>query len=184
MSSRSETKRKRDDKEEETTKRKKTSDPDAVAEEVTQLRREQLLELAQLGICQSAAVMDRAKKLLKKRDFRLEHCVRCHEDYDPDQAGYRDCKFDVHDEYEGLINLGCGRTGFDEYQWPCCGQVEGDEDRPCFEGPHITDWSQGGQYWMDEQMMTGTKEDEDDDDDDDSTAWCSTCNARIYCSEM
>ncbi|CAB9523604.1 expressed unknown protein [Seminavis robusta] len=162
-------------------------DPESVAEEASELRHDQLLELAQMGIRHCPRVCKHAAKLLKKQSNRRLHCVRCHEDYDPNYAGNKDCKFDVHDESEGMINIGRGPDGgFDRFQWPGCENIEDEDEDPCFEGSHISDWSQGGDYWMDEHMEKGTPlpGENDDDDDDDSINWCSKCGKRHYYNGM
>jgi hypothetical protein len=160
-------------------KRKRSNDEDSnkVAEEASKLGRDQLLELAQLGIRQCPEVHGRAQQLLKKPKNCLLHCVRCHEDYDPNYAGNKDCKFDEHNE--SLIEI-----DHHQFKWECCGQIEGEEENPCFEGRHISDWGEGGAYWKDEDMKAGVTEHPDEDDDDDSTNWCSTCGERYYYNGM
>ena len=68
----------------------------------------------------------------------------------PKYASDKDCKFDFHNEAAGMPNVGRGPgTSWDRFKWECCGQIDGEDEETCFEGHHISDWSEGGDYWKD-----------------------------------
>ena len=122
-----------------------------IIDQLPMLSRDTLLQIAESALESSSlseVTLQLASRLVSQRAARMLHCVRCHEDYDPDYAGPRDCVMEDHDESEGMIRMG-GPGGWDRFAWPCCNKMEHDNE-PCFEGQHISDFSDGGHYWKDD----------------------------------
>jgi hypothetical protein len=154
----------------------KISHPDAsrIACRLGELSKVALEDVARVGITESSeAALKLAKFLLSAKDSRMLHCVRCHENYDP-STNSNGCVMDDHDEGEGMIR--CNRGGWDAFKYSCCKKYE-DDSSPCFVGPHIEKYGDGGRYWDDDSLEETNKEgdcpvcngddDKDDEDDDD-----------------
>lgn len=106
--------------------------------------------LARKGVLWCQKVQRLTHALMENREEgQLLHCVRCHEDYDPESATSMDCRMFWHTEdYEYETDAETGDTVWYHY---CCGEEKGHQ-RPCFEGNHILEWKDGGEYWMDEDL--------------------------------
>ena len=155
-------------------KRAKISpDVGTIACRLNELVRGDLEKVARAGITESPAALNLAKTLISMTESRMLHCVRCHENYDP-STNSNGCVMDDHDEGEGMIR--CNRGGWDAFKYSCCKKYE-DDSSPCFVGPHIEKYGDGGRYWDDDSLEETNKEgdcpvcngddDKDDEDDDD-----------------
>ena len=127
------------------------------------LSRDDLKKVARAGITESQAVLNLAETLISRTEFRMQHCVRCHEDYDPSNTGDSDCVQETHDDTNGMIRCR-GEGGWDDFQYPCCEKMQDDSSR-CFEGYHISKYTDGDAYWGDDNL-----EEMNEDGD------CSKCN--------
>lgn len=139
------------------------------------LQRDALLAIAKSAIQSPNApeeTLQLASQFVSQRANRMLHCVRCHDDYDPNYAGKKDCVMEDHDEGGGMIRVP-GEGGWDEFAWPCCEKME-DSGEPCFEGSHISSWAEGGAYWRDddpcdEECSKCNPEKESDEEDSDES---------------
>lgn len=129
------------------------------------LRRAKLEAVAAAAIqSSSAAVRAAALEITEnEQDSHFQHCVRCHEDFDPDTSGPYDCVMENHDEQNGMIEV--GNSGM-EYIYPCCHLDDG--DGPCWTGSHLASWENvkvtqidkgqtytkfnDGGYWGDQEL--------------------------------
>lgn len=140
------------------------SDTSRIAEKLNELSKPDLEKVARAGITESEAALNLARDLLDERNGRILHCVRCHKDYDPLHGGNKDCVMEEHDE-DGLGNWEGGMASSSALTWSCCGKSE-DYNGPCFEGPHMSVYGDGG-YWRDDEL-----------EEVNESGFCSTCQGE------
>ena len=100
--------------------------------------------------------------LLETSEANTVHCVRCHDDYDPNFDGT--CIMEEHDESTWTRTRGPG--GWDAFFWGCCDTKEDDDDGPCWTGSHCTVFTdEHGGHWNDANQIRCLSKGE-----------CSSCN--------
>lgn len=148
-----------------------TGAADDIIRQLPKLRRAMLEKAAAAAILSSSVAAQAAADSLRMNkshdgdssDNHFQHCVRCHEDFDPDTAGPYDCIMEEHDENNGMIEVG---TSGLNYMYPCCHQE--DDDGPCWTGSHLVSWEEAevtqidqgqtytklndGGYWKDQEL--------------------------------
>ena len=109
-----------------------------IVQELPKLRRKQLEAIAEAAIksCDKARLA--ASKVLHQSSF-LQHCVRCHEDFDPDVSSSWKCIMEGHDTNNGMIETGTNYGK--DWLYPCCLKYD-DSDEPCWIGRHILSWDE------------------------------------------
>lgn len=153
-------------------KRTKCMDAASIVAQLSRLRRSQLEEVAKAAVESSDEAFQAAAKVLVV-EKTLQHCVRCHEDYDPENSSGHSCAMEEHDEDNGMIESGkSGRV----WLWPCCEQDEATADY-CWIGSHISSWEDGDDYWKDEEMVKAWKHRDTSEcfECKHGDGWCTTC---------
>lgn len=110
-----------------------------IVQELPKLRRKQLEAIAEAAIksCDKAKLA--ASKVLHHKSSYLQHCVRCHEDFDPDVSSSWQCITEGHDTNNGMIETG-NNYGKD-WLYPCCLKYH-DSEEPCWIGRHLLTWNE------------------------------------------
>ena len=117
-------------------KRKHDHDLNKIITELPKLSRSTLEAVAKASLESSPTAVSAAEKVLATKKVTLQHCLRCHEDFDPED--YSMCTMYEHDQNNGLIE-----SGTSGMCWlnPCCLKDE-DSGEPCWTGTHVTSWSE------------------------------------------
>jgi hypothetical protein len=136
--------------------KRKHDNAESIIDELPDLARSTLEAVAAATLRSSGKAVTAAKKVLKTKKVTKLHCLRCHEDFDPETAGYNSCTMEEHDENNGMIESGSSGMC---WLYPCCLKDE-DCDEPCWIGSHVTEYS---------EFSTEEKE-----------HWCSTPDTENY----